>query len=147
MSLRRCIEADPGVSGAPGTQLERIQIIKGFVEAGEAREVVFDVAGVAGSGATVDLLTGEAEGPGFDRLCTVWEDPEFDPEQGAFYYARVLENPTLRWSGRQCRAAGVDCGEPGTVPPGLENCCNPDFPQEIQERAWTSPIWYLPPGS
>ncbi|MCG8456252.1 MAG: DUF3604 domain-containing protein [Holophagales bacterium] len=137
---------DPGVGGAPGTQLERIQVVKGFVEGGEAREVVFEVAGASPSSATVDPATGETVGPGFDQLCTVWEDPQFDPGQAAFYYARVLEKPSLRWSARQCRAAGVDCGDPGAIPPGLENCCNPDFPQEIRERAWTSPIWYLPPS-
>ncbi len=134
---------DPGVAGSPGTQLQRIQIIKGWVEDGEAHEEVFDVAGGV-TGAGVDPVTGEPTGPGYDSLCAFWEDPGFDPEQPAFYYARVLENPSLRWSARQCRAAGIDCGVPSTIPPGLENCCNPAIPETIQERAWSSPIWFVP---
>ena len=83
-------------------------------------------------------------GAGFDSLCAVWSDPEFDATERAFYYARVLENPTCRWSTYLCNAQAIDCS--GTVPEGYEECCNPDVPKTIQERAWSSPIWYRPEG-
>jgi len=66
------------------------------------------------------------------ELSTVWTDPDFDPSQRAFYYVRVLEIPTPRWSTRDAVRLGI------AVPKGL--------PVSIQERAWTSPIWYTPAG-
>ena len=134
---------DPGEAGAPGTPLQRVQIVKGWVDAtGTAQEQVFEVAGDPGNGASVDTTTCTTSGPGSDSLCAVWTDPQFDREQRAFYYARVVENPVCRWSTRLCNAQGVDCS--GTPPTGLEQCCNPAVPKTIQERAWTSPVWYRP---
>jgi hypothetical protein len=135
---------DPGTDLRPGTPLERIQIVKGWVEDGEARELVYDVAGSAESGASVDLATCETSGPGAEHLCAVWSDPDFDPSEPAFYYARVLENPTCRWSQYVCNAQGVDCSDPDRVAEDLRACCAEDHQRSIQERAWTSPIWYTP---
>ncbi len=134
---------DPGTSGSPGTPLQRIQIVKGWLEAGEPRERVLDVAG-GPNAAGVDLATCRRHGQGATRLCAQWTDPDFDPDSPAFYYARVLENPTCRWSQYVCNAAGVDCGDPDSVPEALAGCCREDHRPVIQERAWTSPIWYAP---
>lgn len=135
---------DPGAPGEPVEPLQRIQIIKGWIENGEKREQIFEVAGNPDNGAGVDLSTCETSGPGFASLCAVWEDADFDPAQSAFYYARVVENPSCRWSTRQCLAAGVDCSAPDAVPEEWADCCNADYPKTVQERAWTSPIWFRP---
>jgi hypothetical protein len=136
---------DPGDAGVPSTALQRIQIVKGWVEDGAGRERVYEAAGNPENGATVDLDSCEPQGAGFDQLCSVWSDPDFDPDTNAYYYARVVENPSCRWSQRVCNAHGVDCSDTATVPDGMAACCDPDVPRTIQERAWTSPIWYTPP--
>jgi hypothetical protein len=123
--------------------LQRAQIIKGWLENGEAREQVFDVAcsdsgapdpatyRCPDNGATVDLATcTTSTGSGAAELVALWTDPSFTAGQRAFYYARVLENPTCRWSTWDAIRAGV---EP-----------NPALQPTIQERAWSSPIWYVP---
>ncbi len=122
---------DPGTPDRPGTKLERLQIVKGWVEQGEHREAVYDVA--AGP-----------HGAGADSLCRVWVDPDFDSDAPAFYYARVLEIATPRWSALVCDARGVDCADPQSVPAELKPCCDPRHRRTIHERAWTSPIWYTP---
>lgn len=134
---------DPGTDAAPGTPLQRIQIVKGWVEDGVAREKVIDVAG-GKNRASVDLETCEPRGDGASQLCNVWRDRDFEPNQNAFYYARVLENPTCRWSQHLCVDAGVNCKDPSTITSGFEACCSPGHEPVIQERAWTSPIWYTP---
>lgn len=123
--------------------LQRIQVVKGWVKDGKAQEKVFDIACSDGlevdpnthrcpdNGATVDLSDCSASADkGAAELKSVWQDPEFDPLQSAFYYARVLENPICRWSTWDAIRAGV---EP-----------RPDMQATIQERAWSSPIWYNP---
>jgi hypothetical protein len=135
---------DPGGEDQPGTPLQRVQIVKGWTDGDELRERVYEVAGDPGNGAGVKLDTCEPYGSGFDSLCAVWSDPDFDPAHSAFYYARVIENPVCRWSQRMCVAAGVRCDDPTSVGEGFEDCCSQPHRPIVQERAWTSPIWVQP---
>jgi Protein of unknown function (DUF3604) len=125
--------------------LDRIQIIKGWAKNGQTFEKIYDVAWsgkrkpdprsgkVPPVGNTVDMLKGTYTNTiGAAELMTVWTDPEFDPTLNAFYYARVLEIPTPRWS-------TIQAAKMGLVPPS-----GAGFQPIIQERAWTSPIWYTP---
>ena len=73
-------------------------------------------------------------GSGARALCGLWRDPAFDPERRAFYYARVIENPSCRYTARYCLT------RPEDQRPAV--CDDPGVPKTIQERAWTSPIWY-----
>ena len=133
---------DPNSPERRGTPLQRIQMIKVKLENGQAREQIYDIAGSADNGAGVDVATCEPTGPAtYDSLCTVWSDPDFDPDEPALYYLRVLENPSCRWQAYQCAEAEVDCD--GSVPPEQQFCCE-DLAKTVQERAWTSPIWYAP---
>ncbi len=128
---------------ADGANLDRVQIIKGWVDAsGELHERIVDVAWsgdrqrgqdgkVPAVGNTVDLKAALYQNTiGAATLMGSWRDEQFDPEQHAFYYARVLEIPTPRWTTYDAVRHGL---------PLLE-----DVPATIQERAWTSPIWYAP---
>ncbi|MEE8581233.1 MAG: DUF3604 domain-containing protein [Myxococcota bacterium] len=135
---------DPGSPERPGGLLQRIQIVKGWVEQGQTRERIYEVVGDPNNGAGVDLLSCTPIGVGSDDLCGVWQDPDFEAEHPAFYYARVIENPSCRWSARVCLAKGVDCNRPETIADGLAPCCSEGHRPIIQERAWTSPIWYEP---
>ena len=129
---------DPGIPEHPGGLLQRAQVIKGWVgEGGLLHEKVYDVAG-GPNDARVDVDTCGVHGPGADRLCTVWTDPDFDATRDAVYYVRVLENPSCRWSQRQCNALPEDA-RPNT-------CQKSPVPRTIQERLWTSPIWYEAPS-
>jgi hypothetical protein len=128
---------------APGANLDRIQIVKGWAEDGQSFDRVYDVA--LSGGRKVDPKTGKAPAVGntvdvakatytnsigAEHLSAVWTDPDFDPKLRAFYYARVLEIPTPRWSTYD--AAKLH------IPPRT------DVEVAIQERAWTSAIWYTP---
>lgn len=140
-------QQDPGTAGNPGMPLQRIQIVKAWVDSeGESHQQVVDVAGSGDNGASVDLRTCEPRGEGHAQLCHVWRDEDFDASQPAYYYSRVVENPSCRWSQRLCLAAGVDCDKPDSVPDDYANCCSVEHRPTIQERAWTSPIWYTPRG-
>ena len=131
---------DPDQDQAP---LERLEIIKGWYEEGELKERVVTVAGADTSG-NVDPQTCSRTGTGHARLCAIWQDPDFDPDESAFYYARAFENPSCRWSQWVCVEAGVSCSDPSTMKEGLEGCCSEEHRPIIQERAWSSPIWYSP---
>lgn len=135
--------ADSGTAQYPGNALQRIQVIKGWYDGSELKEQVMDVAGGPNS-ASVDINTCETSGAGHAQLCSVWEDKHFKADQQAFYYTRVIENPSCRWSQRICAAAGVRCENPDSIPEGLENCCAAEHKKVIQERAWSSPIWFTP---
>lgn len=137
---RDAIGPDQGI----GMPLERMEIIKGWIDNdGQVRNQLLTVAKDDGD-AGVDPETCKVSGRGATSLCTVWRDESFKPDQSAFYYARVLEYPVCRWSQRQCVAAGVDCTRPETVGKGFAGCCEASHRPVIQERAWTSPIWYTP---
>ena len=142
---------DAGTLSNPGNDLQRIQIVKGWTDSdGEKHEEVFEVAGDPNNGASVDTGTCETSGTGSPAFCQLWQDPDFNAQQNAFYYARVIENPSCRWTQRQCIAAdpSINCAEPASVPDEYAACCDVDVPKTVQERSWTSPIWYNkpPPG-
>lgn len=126
-----------------GANLDRIQMVKGWLDAnGETQEQVYDVVwsndrtvGADGKlppvGSTVDVERAEWSNTiGAVELTTTWVDPDFDPTQKAFYYARVLEIPTPRWTDYDQVKFGVDMAE--------------EVPMVLQERCYTSPIWYSP---
>jgi hypothetical protein len=125
--------------------LDRVQIVKVWLEGGEYKEKLFDVAWsserkadprtgkVPAVANTVDLKTATyANSVGASQLSAVWTDPEFDPKKPAVYYARAIEIPTPRWS----TILAVKRGLP--IPAHL--------PATIQERAVSSPIWWNPPA-
>ena len=128
---------------AIGANLDRIQIVKGWLDAkGKTHETVYDVAWSSGRemdangvlprvGNTVDVASANWTNTiGASELATVWTDPDFDPKQSAFYYARVLEIPTPRWVVYDAFRYGIE------IPEGAETI--------HQERAYTAPIWYTP---
>jgi len=136
--------ADPGTPERPGAALQRIQIVKASASQGGAVERVYEVAGDPKRASGLDLGTCRSAQADPRQLCGVWSDPDFDADQHALYYARVVEAESCRWNTWACNAAGVDCRE-GPAPSGpLAACCDPEVPRTIQERAWTSPIWYTP---
>jgi hypothetical protein len=123
--------------------LDRIQIVKGWIDAaGKQHEKIFDVAWsgdrkinakgkLPAVGNSVDVKTATYTNDiGAAQLATGWTDPEFKPAQRAFYYARVLEIPTPRWNTYDAVRSNM---APLTK-----------VPATIQERAWSSPIWYAP---
>ena len=127
-----------------GANLDRVQIIKGWLNAsGETEEKIFDVAlsdGRSGNwfsgdipavGNTVDIENATySNSIGAAELTAVWTDPEFDSEQRAFYYARVIQIPTPRWTTYDAKYFGA--------------VIDPRAPKTIQDRAYSSPIWYTP---
>ena len=126
-----------------GANLDRIQIIKGWVDdSGEQRSKIYDVAlsgdrkaDTDGKIPPVGDTVNEKDATytntiGDVQLSATWTDPDFDASQYAFYYARILQIPTPRWSTYDAARTGLKRPE--------------DLPVSIQERAWTSPIWYTP---
>ena len=125
--------------------LDRIQIVKGWLDSkGKRYEKVYDVVWgdadkrkldgqgkLAPVGNTVDVKNAIWTNTiGDSELITVWTDPDFDPQESAFYYARVIEIPTPRWTAYEAKRFNVK------MPP--------EVPMITQERAYTSPIWYTP---
>ncbi len=123
---------------ANGANLDRVQIIKGWIENGESKEKIYNVAlsdgrqdGSVSVGNTVDLTTATYTNDiGDVELFATWTDPRFDATVNAFYYVRVLEIPTPRWSTYDAVKLGIPVRD--------------DLPATIQERGWSSPIWYTP---
>ena len=129
---------------ADGANLDRVQIIKGWMDDdGKTHERIYDVAVSDGReiaadgrareavGSTVDIETATyTNSIGDPVMSAYWQDPEFDPDQAAFYYVRVLEIPTPRWTTHDAAFFGIPL---------------PDrVPSTVQDRAYTSPIWYTP---
>ena len=122
-----------------GVGLQRLQMVKIWVDAaGAPQEQVIDVTPNPDTSADVNLETCQSTGPQREELCAVWTDPAYNPAELAVYYARVLENPSCRWSQSYCN----ELRPAGEVLP--EACSNPDVAQRIQERAWSSPIYVQP---
>ncbi len=124
---------DPATGATP---LQQLQLVKGWVEAdGTMRSSVTTIAGGAND-AGVETATGQRFGDGHNSLCVVHRDESFDPELPTYYYLRVVENPTARWSVHDCLRIPEE-NRPAVCMDGLR-------PNVIQEMAWTSPIWYQP---
>ena len=127
-----------------GANLDRIQIVKGWLgRDGSTQERIYDVAvsggrsigangrATASVGNTVDVANATWTNTiGAGEMITVWKDPEFDPALRAFYYVRVIEIPTPRWTAYDAKYFGI------RMPP--------EVPMTTTERAYTSPIWYTP---
>ena len=126
---------DPNEAG-----LQRLQIIRGWIENGQVKEAIYDIACAQGvpdsrthrcapNRANVDTktCTVNAIGKAGSELKIAWRDPDFDSSRRAFYYVRVLQNPTCRWSTYEANI--------------LKKPVRPGLPLTIQERAWSSPIW------
>jgi hypothetical protein len=127
-----------------GANLDRYQIVKGWLDkSGKLHEKVYDVAWSGGRqpdattgklppvGNTVDMANATWTNTiGAPELIAVWRDPDFDPTQRAFYYGRVIEIPTPRWTAYDAKRFGVKPLEGTTM--------------TLTERAYTSPIWYTP---
>lgn len=138
---------DAGTADLPGNALQRVQIIKGWVDTGgQTHEQVYDIAPQNPSTSReVDPRSCHARSVGRSEICTVWTDPTFDAKQPAYYYLRLLEDPSCRWHVKDCRALGVDpfaanCDTSGNNP--YSSCCAANTDPVTQERAWASPIWY-----
>jgi hypothetical protein len=126
-----------------GANIDRIQIVKGWVDGDDRHERIYDVAVSDGRpigsdgrcttpvGDTVDVANATWTNTiGDTELIQVWKDPDFDPDLRAFYYLRVLEIPTPRWTAYDAKYFGVDMPD--------------EVLMKIQQRAYTSPIWYTP---
>jgi hypothetical protein len=132
------------VRDADGANIDRVQIIKGWLDKdGKTHEKIYDVAVSDGRkigkdgrckkavGNTVNVKEASySNAIGDPFLQTFWKDPDFDPKQKAFYYVRVIEIPTPRWTTYDAKVFGVK------IPKGA--------PTSVQDRAYTSPIWYTP---
>jgi hypothetical protein len=122
--------------------LDRVQVIKGWLDGDETKELIYDVACsddreiverrcAEPVGSTVDVANASYTNDiGDALLLAYWQDPDFDPEQRAFYYVRVIEIPKPRWTAYDAKFFNVE------MPDGT--------PMTVQDRAYTSPIWYTP---
>lgn len=127
---------DTAATSAP---LQQLQIIKGWIDGtGTSHTKVTSVAGTPNNQAGFNTTDGEIFGEGHGTLCAVYDDPDFDPAEPAYYYMRAVENPSPRWSFFDCLA--MDPSERPEV-------CSDESHWTIQEMAWSSPIWYTPPKS
>jgi Protein of unknown function (DUF3604) len=122
---------DPSAMGAP---LQQLQLVKGWIDGDEQKQTEVIVIAGGPNEAHVDVATGERIGAGHDTLCAVYRDDDFQLDQSTYYYLRVVENPSARWSTYDCQR--IAANERPAV------CSDNSYPETIQEMAWTSPIWH-----
>ena len=110
--------------------IEKLQVVKGVVRNGELLTSVHDV-GVTDTQSKLDISNCEVTGSGEKAMCSVWNDPNFNSSENAYYYVRVVANKSCRWSHNLCLQNPEYC----------EADSDASIPKVIQERAWTSPVW------
>ena len=110
--------------------IEKLQVVKGVVRNGELLTTVHDV-GVTNAQSKLDIANCEVTGSGEKAMCSVWNDPNFNSSENAYYYVRVVANKSCRWSHNLCLQNPEYC----------EADSDASIPKVIQERAWTSPVW------
>ncbi|MCG8669162.1 MAG: DUF3604 domain-containing protein [Pseudomonadales bacterium] len=161
-------------ASAEAKGLAHLQIVKGWVDGqGNTHEktyIIYSDRVKPSSDLGLDLNSCQVTQQSQSALCQVWTDPDFNPAHKAFYYARAIEQPTCRWSWQQCTDLYPEnplekfseaCKDPTQIPEGYRDCCLHEpvannypnhlrkeqigtYPPVIQERAWSSPIWYKP---
>ncbi|MDC0905621.1 DUF3604 domain-containing protein [Gammaproteobacteria bacterium] len=110
--------------------IEKLQVVKGVIRNGELLTTVHDV-GVTNAQSKLDIANCEVTGSGEKAMCSVWNDPNFNSSENAYYYVRVVANKSCRWSHNLCLQNPEYC----------EADSDASIPKVIQERAWTSPVW------
>jgi len=110
--------------------IEKLQVVKGVVRNGELLTTVHDV-GVTNAQSKLDIASCKVTGSGEKAMCSVWNDPNFNSSENAYYYVRVVANKSCRWSHNLCLQNPEYC----------EADSDASIPKVIQERAWTSPVW------
>ena len=132
LSQARLFISSQADASLPDQFIDKLQVIKGVVRNGELITSIHDVA-ITDSPVDLDEGTCRVQGKGQKSMCTVWNDPNFNNAENAYYYVRVVANKSCRWSYNLCLKNSEYCDSESKVEPSTAKF--------IQERAWTSPIW------